>query len=285
MSYGLRISEFSSLNFSEWKHDFEIDECYVQPFSIYDNIRVQLSILDSYEITLRLVNIDNNATEIISLDTLGSEDDYTIYSFQYSGLSLGHYRVDVLNSFDEIVSYSLFNIVPREELEGTLKIRYTHRENDYDVYFVNGDDYNYFDFRVEGGFLYNEIQFQSDVNFFRDQRYAGHILSAYPYETRKLTIGKRSGVPVWVARKLNLIFCLSYTLINGEYYTRSESSNPEIIKQGELYPLYVIKIDLDVVNFYSYNIKEYPFVYSILATEDKKILGTEDMEGMLIENN
>lgn len=35
------ISRFSSLNFQEWKHSFETDECYMQKFASTDIITVQ----------------------------------------------------------------------------------------------------------------------------------------------------------------------------------------------------------------------------------------------------
>lgn len=277
-------SYFSSLDFSDWKHDFETDECYVQKFSRYDNIRVQVSIDSLSDITIRLNNLTTNVITPITLTPLGTKDGYDISFFQITDQEEGCYRIEVLNNFDEIISYSNYSILPRESLENTVRLRYTHRINEFDVYFYNEETQYSFDFRVEGGFLYGEMQFPISNNSFRNQRYENIQLSASPYEVHTLTIGTGSGVPVWAARKANLIFSLSDVAVNGVPYVRSESSEPEITELGSDYPLYVIKIALEPTEFYSYYNKEYPYTYFVLGTEDNNILGTEDLKALVVQN-
>lgn len=281
----LKISFFSSLDFSQWKHDFEIDECYVQKFSRYDNIRVQVSIKETTDITFQLKDLTLDTTTLITLIPIGEKDGYNVYYFELGGKEIGCYRVEALNNFNEVVSYSNFSVLDSENLNNTVRIRYTHRINEYDVIFFDDEDNQYsFDIRVEGGFLYGEMQFPVSNNTFRNQRYENIQLSASPYEVHTLTLGTGAGVPIWVARKVNLIFSLSDTTVNGVPYVRSESSEPEITELGADYPLYVIKIALEPNEFYSYYNKEYPYTYKILGTEDNNILGTENLKALLAEN-
>lgn len=281
----LKISQFSSLNFSDWKHDFESEECYVQSFAKRDIIRVQLSQDESANFSFRFIDLGLNKSNDIALTLIDTKDNYKIYSFSYTGLDVGRYRIEILNDLGEVVSFSSFNVLEREALKDTIRLRYTHRENHYDVMFLEDEENLHFDFRVEGGFLYNEFQFKANTNNFRDQFYSDHQLSANPYETRKLTIGTSEGVPIWVGRKVNLIFSLSEVLINGDRYVRSEGSEPEIITLGNLYPKYVFKIDVEPRDFYSERQKEYPYTYYILGSENENILGSEDLKGLLVENN
>jgi len=285
MSESIKISQFSSLSFSDWKHPFERNDCYWQVFSKYDIIRVQLSVLNTANIRLQITNLNTGTSQEIALTQLGTEDDYNISYFQFSGLDTGCYLIEALNELEETILHSNFKIVERKDLQNTVRIRYTHYKDEFGVYFENGEEFNVFDFRVEGGFLYNEMQFKVSNNTFRDQGYNEHQLSALPYEITPLTAGTAKGVPIWVARKINLIFSLSFISVDGKMYVRSEGSEPEIVQiEGDKIPLYVIKINLEPFDFYNESEKEYPFIYYVLGTEDNKILGTEDLKGLFVEN-
>lgn len=278
MAYKLKISEFSSLSFSPWRHDFEIDKCYIQKFSQFDKIRCQISIADDSGVKIKFRDFRTGIVSDVNLIELDRKDGFTIYYFEYENLDFGRYQVFATNYwYNDTISSCIFDVLPPEELENTVLFKYQHFRNEYDVIFTNDeDDYFSFDFRVEGGFLYAEMQSNVENNTFRDQRYNIYQLSANPYKVKPLTIGTAKGVPQWVADKVNFIFSLSDILIGDDVYTRSEGSTPELVSLGSLYPLYVIKIDVEPHDIFSEKKKEYPDTF-YLVTEDKEVyITTED---------
>jgi hypothetical protein len=281
----LIISQYSSLNFSKWKHHFERREDYAQPFSnagsVSDKIRVQLSILQGKFIRFELVNLTAKQRQPVPLTRIGVRGQYTIYYFEYDtdDFEAGEYRIEAINDIQYVVAYSDFNIC-NNELRDTVLIRYTNRQNIFDAYFLNGDDTNnYFDFRIEGGFLYKDFQFGGESNGFKNQNYNNVQLSSYPTELRTLTIGSSFGVPVWVGRKINLIFSLSDTTIDGRRYVRGDGSETEKVDILSLYPLYVFRIGLEPSDFYSENVLIPDLV---VATENKIVICTEDRKSAFL---
>lgn len=272
MAYNLKISEFSSLEFNpEWKHDFEIDECYIQSFASTDIIRVQLFILKTSTLNISINNLSTNETSIIPFDKIGEQDNYNVYFFELTGLDEGTYTINISNVTNEIIASSTFNILSDDILLDTVLLRYTNVENMFDVIFKDEDDNNYFfEFRIPGGFQYGDVSLKSSAEIFRDQRFALNQLSAYPYKTTPLTIGTKSGVPNWVGEKINLIFSLSNVTIDDKIYVRSEGAEVERIQNIPYYPLYVFKIDIEPSEFYSSSFDFYPTGYRIHTRQFSK---------------
>lgn len=275
----IEISKFSSLDFgSRWQHHFEQQEIYTQVFAIDDIIRVQFSTSDIDNITINIIS-DSGSETIIPEEIGATADETPIYQFLIAVEESGRYEVQFSNDYEDIFTSSRFIILDDSELIDTVLLRYTHRMNDYDVVFT-GESQLHFDFRFAGGSLFSETKFNVNSNNFRDQRESPRTLSAYPYKTETLTIGDNKGVPSWVAEKVNLIFCLSDILLDGEYHVRSEGSTPEISDTIDKYPLYIYKMEIEPRVSYNHSINMYPFVKSVLATEDYKIIITEDGYGI-----
>ncbi|MDR1089672.1 MAG: hypothetical protein LBL79_01240 [Prevotella sp.] len=277
----IKISQYSSLNFSKWKHYFEKDEKYIQVFTFDDIIRTQLSINQDYDISVVLIDLNTNQKKDVDLVFLESDADYDTFYFQYQRMDYGLYKIEIAErGYNDILAECCFEIIDSHRERDTVKLRYTNLENLSGTAFINNNGgNNIFDFRVEGGFLFQNIQFNVESNNFRNQLYNNIQLSAYPYEVKKLTIGTCRGVPVWVARKINLIFSLSEVMINGDTYVRSEGSQPEVIQLDALYPLYVINIDVEPDNFDI----EKGSITSLLLTEKREYLMTEDRYRLKIE--
>lgn len=277
----LLISRFSSLNFQDWKHSFETDECYMQKFASSDVITVQF-LSDAYSLPqFILANKDTGNSQSITATELASG----VYQFSLTNLEQGIYELKCYNKLGEIIVYSSFVVLPDECLENTSLITYTHYRNQYDVKFNLNDEQIYFDFRVEGGFLYGENRFNVDAESFRSEDSVLTNLSALPYKTKTFTAGRADGVPIWVGEKLNLIFSCTETYVNNKKYVRSEESVPEISEIKQYYPLYVFKIDLEPDDFYSVAKPIYPNGLNLLATPDKSVLLINLQNTSIIVNN
>ncbi|MBF0651293.1 hypothetical protein IR083_20960 [Dysgonomonas sp. GY75] len=271
MDNALIISQFSSLNFSEWKHHFEKQEAYWQVFSVLDEIKIQYSVKNDAVFTLTLKNTDTGEIIPLSPIIITGSVDFTTYLLEFPELDNGYYMLRFSNAYSDTVRYACFCKLNIDDLRlrDTVKFRYTNREDNFDAHFIKADGENrYFDFRIEGGFLYGEMIFDNESNGFRNQEYINTQLSAYPFEKHKLTLGTPKGVPIWAARKINLIYSLSEITVDGKTYIRSDGSAPEITQIIPSYPLYVIKIDVEPDDFYSERAPE--FVPAYLITEDRK---------------
>lgn len=280
-----KISKFSSLSFyHNWKASFQMNEQYIQRFSTSDEIRIQYTVPSWGSFTVILVSHANNSISSITpvlVDTVNTEGVITYtYEVLLPVLEIGRYTLEI-RSFGRLADRSCFCILPDEELENTVLFTYTHRRNEYDAVFVDdNEEFTFFQWRVEGGFIPFESSFLVDSEFFRDQRASITQLSAFPYKTQTLTLGAELGVPVWCAEKVNLVLSLSTILVNDTAYVRSEGATPQLTELLPFYPLYVYKIDLEENENYS-ETQGIPKI-KVLGTEQRNILGTESIKGIEI---
>jgi len=240
------LSKYSSLSFGKYRHSFEVDEVYVQRFAPSDIIRMQFNTTHSDSIALHLTSLNTGKKrELPPSFSLGDGDK--ILGYLISNIDDDLYKLDVeLNG--NLLSTTFFKVT--SEIEDTILFRYNHRINHYNTLFIN-DGRLFFDFRVEGGFLYSEMQSLVESESFRQQSNSIVQLSALPYNKKTLTVGSRLGVPQWVGDKVNHILSLSDVRINGVKHTRSEGSAPELSVISEMYPLYVFKVDVEEENTFA----------------------------------
>ena len=276
----LNISRYSSLNFSEWKHYFEIQEDYRQVFSQTDVITVQYSVPTGTSIVLKLYNTENET--IITPSLLLSNTTTDFYQFQLTGLEIDCYRIEIYFS-GNVISYCRFDVLDDIELQDTVKLTFSNYRDEFGYEFIK-ETQNTFDFRCEGGFLYQDNTFQSDTETFRDQTFNIHNLSSYPYETNTLTLGTSRGVPDWVGRKANLIFSCSDVYVNGFKFERADGAEIEREDIMGAYPLYVFKLELEPSDFYndSFVLSSEDVINSLL-TEDGNEVITEDSNIIILE--
>ena len=222
------ISEFSSLNFrDDWKLPFQQDEQYIQKFLRTDVLLVQYSTAPESGIKPFLKNNANTYNVLIGPVFTTEDTSFTTF---FASDPAG----------DPVLSTDF--CVCTDRLDDTVLLKYTNSLNDFDTIF---DEYDLFTLRVPGVFLPQEHKFENETESFRDQRCILRLLSGYAYETKILTVGGSFGVPNWVARKLNLIFCLDNVTIDGSGIVRSDGSSPEITLIHNDYPLYIYKITLE----------------------------------------
>jgi len=113
----------------------------------------------------------------------------------------------------------------------TFITEYKHSFNHLDVIYGTGIS---FYFRCEG----NLIQYDPQNNgvVYIDQYLDAVQLSAYPFEGWKLSIGHSYGVPDWVIKKINTIFCFNYVTIEGKQFIRPAGTKMEANRLDE-YPM------------------------------------------------
>lgn len=285
-----KISKYSSLNFEDWKLDFEKDECYAQKFARGDDLIVQYEVISSRNISPILTDEYGNRT-VIDPEFLSNRavdgDIWLIYRFKLPLLDIGAYRLDFSNGY-AVAKTCFFSVLDDEDLEDTVLFTYTHRRNEFDVFFTEDyTDFLSFDFRCEGGFLPSEYLYGIENESFRDQRFVNTQLDARPYRKKVLTLGNETGVPAWVGEKVNLLFSTTKVLINGEEHVRSEASTPTITTMMYLYPLYIYKMEVEEKDHYHTDLS---IPVEVLATEtepanESEFILTEDDFMIIIETN
>ena len=128
--------------------------------------------------------------------------------------------------------------------EGTVLLKYTCDGIFHDMFFEDLSLHNIeFYHRFKGGFRSKDFTPSSNSNVYADQSHALTLLSAIPYNTKKLTIGDNQGVPNYEVDFLNRAFCCQHITIDGVEYCKTETG----IEQGEYsdrYPKGVWKIEL-----------------------------------------
>jgi hypothetical protein len=146
------ISDFSSLNFVEdWQMDFDQAECYAQPFTTDDIIKIHAlsTVGDGETAYLKVANVDTGQEKEVSCQNTGIRSgEYWIVEYNFTGLNLieGVYEVYMMDKIDgddyyvrdfnhNGASSILFKIISAEAAKETVKLVYTDRENNFDTAF------------------------------------------------------------------------------------------------------------------------------------------------------
>lgn len=95
--------------------------------------------------------------------------------------------------------------------------------------------------RVRGSLFYKTPS--SKDSFFEDQPLNLKLLQSRPFDVWQLTVGGPSGIPDWLAKKLNRIFSCDELRIDGRQYTKADGAKWE--PNGiDNYPMKAWSIDL-----------------------------------------
>lgn len=155
--------------------------------------------------------------------------------------------------------------------EDTVRIEYTHDQNEFDSIFVSLDNPSYlmpFMLRIEGGMKSEGLLPGGKYTMFQDQDYQSIVLQSQPYNVEKFVFGPPYGMPNHLADKINRIFGLSNVKINGIGYSRNEGAKLE--RNGEPgYPLAGWSLDLvKSLNPYSESFEVAPVIPFLCNNED-----------------
>jgi len=227
---------------------FEVQRGWVQPYVMGDRPYLQIhGSSPTATMTMRL--IDNEGTVYKTWGVYYSGYSYglteTTYVYQWgnpfpysSQISEGIYflKLEISDTEGSMIFYSepikLTALAP----DNTVRIIYTHDENDFDVIFTGSNIVGEFMLRIDGGMKSEGFLPGGKFTMFQDLDYNSVMLQSQPYNIEKWTFGPANGCPNWMGDKINRIFGLSDITIDGVGYSRNE--NAKIDRAGESgYPL------------------------------------------------
>ena len=216
---------------------------YQQPFNYSDILHLQFQTVNSKaNISAAFYDIEGVQVSTVACDKIPGTVNYPGY-YQYkiytdfSLLTEGFYELRVtfnIAAYDPIV----FRSEPlhvKAEHEDTILIQYTHPVNDFDILFTADQDY--FNLRIKGGLPSDGYSPGGKFSMFEDFDYTPKMLQAIPFDVWKFTFGGNYGLPNYLVQKINLIFALKQTFINGSGYMRNEGAKLEAIERDHFYPL------------------------------------------------
>lgn len=210
--------------------DYQDPKCYYQKWQFSDTLKLQ--ILSDFEPTDLLFKDVFTGIEVGSAswtvkDTIIVGFDFLVYelSFSFAGLPEGKYYAEFTYTDEEEAEHILMSepICVAEEQDKTILIKYKHSENDYDLIFDTGIE---FQFRVEAAI--KDFIPKNNRSVYTDQKVNATQLSSTPYRTFRLYIGYQYGVPEWVFDKVNHIQSVDQVSYNGIYYQVVNEGDYEI---------------------------------------------------------
>lgn len=211
--------------------DFQDRKCYFQPWKTTDTLKLQAISTELTDVIgdLQIVNnetgliISTTPWTLVALPITGFPD-YRIYEISIPlAIAEGKYYA----SFGDFTS-ELFEV--KTEQPNTVLVKYKHSQNDYDVVFATGIE---FQFRTESKVSYEKPGNEREV--YPDQKRNQTQLFSLAFRNFKFYVGYKSGVPYWVLDKYNIITqCdqitydgIAYQVVaEGEFdYEKNESNN------------------------------------------------------------
>ena len=288
------LSKFGGVSFVQNQaNSFDEPSGYVQLFSTDDIIRFQAIAEDGGSAAAVIENTETGETErVTGTDTGIAWDNYSVVDFDLTGGIRGEglYKITIRTSLFDIAETYIRAADPGSALlENTVRIRYTHRRNEFDTAFIDSAGVqNFFDFRIEGGFLYKDIKFNVSADSFRDQRYTQNQLSNLPYRVKTFTAGTGRGVPFWVGERLNLIFSCSDITIDGVRHVRSEEAVPELTEIKDHYTRFVYRLNVEETDNYKQPLqydagKVFSLTLEVAAGKLQNVLPFTDNTDLMID--
>ncbi|KAF0196005.1 MAG: hypothetical protein FD166_2732 [Bacteroidetes bacterium] len=235
---------------------FEEDRIYLQKFvRNIDEIYFQVHVIPDFvtSIGFYLEGVDGTTLPLTgsSVGSLNGYDIWHIYSDNFWTLPAGVYfvvlEVTVNMGLDDIVKKYVSEPVKMvESLPESLLIKYSHGRNEFDfAFYPDGtpeSKRSYF-LRIEGGVMSDGFNPGSKDSYFVDQDREVLLLDSRPFNVYEFTFGPGSGLPNWMADKINRILSLSDIRINNESYVKNEGAKLEPVRDKG-YPLAGWKIEM-----------------------------------------
>ena len=246
----IKIGDICPLFFNPIKNEFQQDIDYIQKFYTTDKILIQVLSNNREDIvSLSIKDLISESNIPVNLTTYQVNHSTTLYYAQISNLSDSIYKLSIQesNSGDIYESEPFMVCSDPSILEETCLIVYSNEDNKspFDNIFWIKNRQMVFEFRIEGGFKPEGIDFKVDNEQFRNQLQSIVELYSVPYVTYALTCGNAAGIPYWMIGFINKIFSLTHILVNGKRYVRSGNSVPEKSKISEDGQMFNMTINLE----------------------------------------
>jgi hypothetical protein len=233
----------------DWAYPDTIPEYYEHPMYFQPwqkNDIIYFPLLSNYgPHNLELLDCNGNQIDTFVLAYVPSSIEDTGQKFYLASVALNSYPSGYyyfrLSSGSPVLKVMVTAGIHIDDLHPySFQIRYKHNENDFDVPFETGVE---FQFRTFGGFPPEQYKPGSDRTIYIDQERNGVILSGKTYDIDKLIIGDAGGVPKAIIKKVNKILECSSTIFDGKQYVVNEGANFEAVTESE-YPMAGWGIDL-----------------------------------------
>lgn len=262
------ISPLSPLNFTDKTDIYSGDmlRYYVQQFIKDDEICIEIIGEKGLQISYNIKS-DKTYSHFAVDETYSINDELSCYLIyiQTSDLSTNTlYSVDIIVSSETdgvryLNSIGCFEVL--DECNYLKKIEYWNSSNinAFNSYFLdNGNITHKFSIRIPCGFKASSYNENAAIETFRNQNQEIKLLYAYPYTQKELIIGDGQGVPYWIGRLINYIFCLDNVYIDGEKYVRSEDSTINKEESINSYPFNVYTMTVE--RYYNDIFKSYDMI-------------------------
>lgn len=231
-----------SYDFDHSKH-----KCYAQKFTIYDQTKLQ--ILSDYDQITATVRDEITREIILTLDVVQVETDiigqtFSVYEIDvpfYELTEEGFYYVELTYfkpeiETDVVIMSEVIDI--KKDHPGTLLFTYKNSENNFDVIFDTGIEFN---MRVEG--TIENFEPASNDEMYIDQKRNVTKLYSLPYRLFTLFIGNAPGLPAWMNDKVNRIMSCNMIQIDGADFEKDEGAEWEFSRQDD-YPFFGMNIKI-----------------------------------------
>jgi hypothetical protein len=224
--------------------DFYEQRPYLQPWQNNDIIYIQ--IISNYAPhNIELLDCNGNQVDTFAAAHVPTSVEDTGQKVYEAAIALtsydggAHYvRISSGTPILSIVESEMFDI--KELQENSVLIKYKHDENDYDVVFETGIE---FQLRTFGGFPIEQYKPGADRVVYIDQSRDAVLLSGRTYAIDKLIIGDAGGLPRYMIEKINAIFQCSSLTIDGKGYVVNDGATLEPAIES-FYPMAGWGIDL-----------------------------------------
>lgn len=228
---------------------YEAKRPFAQKWQFNDNVQVQINVDHDYGSSINLVDkygtiyhtwntyntysISGNVFESnnvsVPLTTL-----HFNFSFADASVPAGVYWLklnvpidtDESGSADMTIEYLSLPILLATKHNDTILLEYKHQANKYDTVFAQTDAL--FSLRLEA--FVNEFEpISSDISY-KDQVERVRLLSSFPSEQYKLTIGGNTGIPDHLYNIINRVFSCSEIYLDGVQITKDEGAKWETLR-------------------------------------------------------
>jgi hypothetical protein len=222
---------------------YQSPRCYLQKWQFGDVGRVQ--VLSDYVFTFKVLDLDTGAEIADFVPSLKSSEivgeSFSVYEIEidFSALGSGSYYCKILynDTFeDKIVLSEPFEV--SESWPGSILFEFVNSENNFDVVFETGIDYQ---IRVEG--VIDNFTPESDDVIYNDMLKNATLLNSVPFRSFTLFVGGAPGVPVWMADKINRVMACDSVKIDGGSYEKKQGAGWEV-KRADEYQFVGINIEI-----------------------------------------
>lgn len=215
---------------------------YLQKYQQGDTLKFQVLLLEGAweSVSYKVLDIYGN----VAMESVGLADS-VLYNNQYvvwgnnlqepilGSIGYGVYCIEISITITQampLVYYRSEFFEYAETHEETLMIEYSHDGNENEMVFIPGGDIQlkrFYQLRVEGGMNSDGFSPSTKDTFYIDQSREVVLLNSIPFNVYKMTFGSGSGLPNWMADKLNRIFGLDYVEIGGKQYIKNDGAKLE----------------------------------------------------------